>query len=246
MKYLISTILALSLNSLFSQNIEVNYINSYIGVSPIVRESKLVINKDDNTSHYREFFTTTKDPRTTIVGEEKMVASVMRDMDTFIVTDSDCHKVIYDDFVQKKFLIDDYEAFQKWEISDEFKMLNNFKVYKATTHFRGRKWIAWFTLEIPFPFGPWKLCGLPGLVLEASDETHKFTYNVMSVNLNSESKIVLPKPEGFKRLSIKEFTELKDDFYTNTLQSIGKDVRDSEVTRIMNLRAGIEAKFEWE
>ena len=35
----------------------------------------------------------------------------------------------------------------------------------ATTHFRGREWKVWFSEEIPLSLGPWKLGGLPGLIL---------------------------------------------------------------------------------
>ena len=39
---------------------------------------------------------------------------------------------------------------------------------KATTNFRGRYWEAWYTEEIPIGQGPWKLCGLPGMILKAN------------------------------------------------------------------------------
>lgn len=39
---------------------------------------------------------------------------------------------------------------------------------KATTNFRGRYWEAWYTEEIPISQGPWKLCGLPGMILKAN------------------------------------------------------------------------------
>jgi len=41
---------------------------------------------------------------------------------------------------------------------------------KAEGDFRGRHYIAWFSNKILIPDGPWKLCGLPGLILEAYDE----------------------------------------------------------------------------
>ena len=39
---------------------------------------------------------------------------------------------------------------------------------KATTNFRGRYWEVWYTEEIPISQGPWKLCGLPGMILKAN------------------------------------------------------------------------------
>lgn len=62
-----------------------------------------------------------------------------------------------------------------WEISNETKKIGKFNCIKATANFRGRYYSAWFTLEIPVPYGPWKLDGLPGLILEAYDND-KFVF----------------------------------------------------------------------
>ncbi len=59
---------------------------------------------------------------------------------------------------------------QQWKITNETKKIGSFNAKKATLNFRGRTFIAWFSTEIPVPFGPWKIRGLPGLVLEAYDK----------------------------------------------------------------------------
>ena len=65
-----------------------------------------------------------------------------------------------------------------WQIiEDGAKTILGYECLMATTDYHGRKWTAWFTPEIPLQDGPWKLCGLPGLILEAAEEKghHCFT-----------------------------------------------------------------------
>lgn len=53
---------------------------------------------------------------------------------------------------------------------------------RATTTFRGRSYTVWFTPEIPIPSGPWKLGGLPGLILKAEDETGAYKFEIRRIS----------------------------------------------------------------
>lgn len=64
----------------------------------------------------------------------------------------------------------------EWEISDESKEIIGYQCFKAISDYRGRKWTAWFAPEIPVQDGPWKLCGLPGLILEAYDSNEEYHF----------------------------------------------------------------------
>lgn len=63
-----------------------------------------------------------------------------------------------------------------WKIKDVTKKIEGILVQKATCKFRGRNYIAWFALEIPIPLGPWKLNGLPGLIIEAYDTNKELLF----------------------------------------------------------------------
>lgn len=64
-----------------------------------------------------------------------------------------------------------------WKITKEVKTIGKFKCIKASANFRGRDYTAWFTTAISLPYGPWKLNGLPGLILEAYDSNkHVYWY----------------------------------------------------------------------
>ncbi len=54
----------------------------------------------------------------------------------------------------------------RWSLSDEIKTIDSFECRKADTWFRGRFYTAWYTVDIPIPNGPWKMGGLPGLIIE--------------------------------------------------------------------------------
>ena len=58
-----------------------------------------------------------------------------------------------------------------WKMSSEKKKIGEFETQKATTNFAGRNWTAWFTTDVPIQDGPYKFSGLPGLIVEISDQT---------------------------------------------------------------------------
>lgn len=59
----------------------------------------------------------------------------------------------------------------EWQLEGTHKEILGLRCQKATVRFKGRVWEAWFSPDIPISMGPWLLQGLPGLILEARDET---------------------------------------------------------------------------
>ena len=60
---------------------------------------------------------------------------------------------------------------QNWLINeDSTQQIIGFSCHMATTYFRGRNWKVWYSEELPMALGPWKLGGLPGLILAAECE----------------------------------------------------------------------------
>ena len=82
---------------------------------------------------------------------------------------------------------------QNWELVQETKDIGGYTCQKAITNFKGRTYEVWFTMELPFPFGPWKLHGLPGLILEAYDSKGEVRFVYSSFDKVQENrKIELP------------------------------------------------------
>lgn len=69
----------------------------------------------------------------------------------------------------------------QWTIIEGDTVIAGYKCHGATTSYRGRDYVAWYTEEIGMPYGPYKFYGLPGLVMKVSDSMghHIFTFRGM-------------------------------------------------------------------
>ena len=90
--------------------------------------------------------------------------------------------------MERRLYEEDWEK-PDWEITDETKEVIGYECFKATTEYRGRTWTAWFAPEIPVQDGPWKLCGLPGLILEAHDKNKDYQFTATSLFVNPDAQI---------------------------------------------------------
>ena len=75
-----------------------------------------------------------------------------------------------------------------WKISKDTASFSGIKCQKATAHFKGRNWVAWFAQDLPFQSGPWKLNGLPGLIVEAHDEKKEVQFQFAGMDNVSEEE----------------------------------------------------------
>ncbi len=82
----------------------------------------------------------------------------------------------YDTAGTEKFYYEEEIPQPKWEVRDSTKTILGYECFVATADFHGRKWSVWFTPEIPVVAGPWKLQGVPGLILEAATEDGLYSF----------------------------------------------------------------------
>lgn len=130
---------------------------------------------------------------------------------------------VFKDFSRKKLLLSDYIGTKKvilmdtlnnfrWRILKEKKKIGNFNCRKAETAFRGRLYEAWYTEDVPIQNGPWKFCGLPGLIVMIKDTASDFVYELAGVDLKARfdnNTIGVPVSyERDKAITYKEFSTL--------------------------------------
>lgn len=106
-----------------------------------------------------------------------------------------------------------------WSFAEEEDTICGYTCQKAMGEYGGRTWTVWYSTEIPVSFGPWKLCGLPGLVLAANDSEgiHQFkaiTFRKsnMPMNMKPYANIV--------KTSREQFIKAKNKFEENPMGNI--------------------------
>jgi GLPGLI family protein len=112
-------------------------------------------------------------------------------------------------FLGKQFYVKETTPKLNWKIEKETKKIGSFICKKATVFFRGRNYIAWFTTEIALPFGPWKLNGLPGIILEAYDTNKNVYWYFKSIEYPTKIKENVKYISTPKGIVFKNFDEFK-------------------------------------
>jgi len=158
--------------------------------------------------------------------------------------------LLFDGFGANKFLIEDIYKEFNWDVSSEVKNIAGYNCIKASTEFRGRVWTVWFTPDISLPYGSWKLHGLPGLILEAYENTNMFTIKVDKIDYKKAeifdkdfNALVVTKNK--KPLAIKDFFDEQIEFFRNAELKYNQEHPGSDVSYPI-IRGSYELKYEWE
>ncbi|HMH24815.1 MAG TPA: GLPGLI family protein [Puia sp.] len=81
-----------------------------------------------------------------------------------------------DNLMMSDYLIEGPMPAMDWTISGDTATFGGLHCQKATGHFRGRDYIVWFCPDLPVHSGPWKLNGLPGVIVDAHDTKNEVVF----------------------------------------------------------------------
>ncbi|MDR6547678.1 GLPGLI family protein [Chryseobacterium rhizosphaerae] len=110
-----------------------------------------------------------------------------------------------------------------WKITDHTKQINELKVQQAETNFGGRKWIAWFTPEIPLSYGPYKFNGLPGLIIEIYDTRKNYFFQLIKsekIADNYQSHTLKGRKSNAIKTNYKKLGHLKLELYQDPFKYV--------------------------
>ncbi len=88
----------------------------------------------------------------------------------------------------------------KWKILKETDTILGYKTIKAQS-VTNKKIFVWFAPDIPVPFGPNRLCGLPGIILRTTDGY--FTIEAASIKFSKKS-IDIKRPTKGRQMTYQQ------------------------------------------
>lgn len=145
-----------------------------------------------------------------------------RDGSMYVVksTESGIMKV-YDTAGMEQYIVEEPLENIEWTlVEDSVKNVLGYDCIMATAAYHGRKWTAWFTPEIPVQAGPWKLAGLPGLILEADADNGVYSFFATGIQNTDRPIIPVYLADRYEKISRKDFLKAKRSFLDNPLGQI--------------------------
>lgn len=97
-----------------------------------------------------------------------------------------------------------------WRFLQGDTVILGFNCKYARASFRGRIWNVCYTLDIPIYEGPWKLHGLPGMILLAEDSAKDYKYECYLIEEPEDKILKLPgNIANYKPCSLEKYIKLQ-------------------------------------
>lgn len=125
--------------------------------------------------------------------------------------------LVFDRVLYDKYLMEDEWPVIDWKITNETRKISQLNCQKAIGAWRGRTYEAWFCADLPFHAGPWKLNGLPGLIVEAVDTRQQVSFKFAGYRTLNDGKVIikLPGKNEAKPATVQDFNKAREAIRKN-------------------------------
>ena len=155
--------------------------------------------------------------------EKKQSDQIPRVDGSFYITKSrsDDKMLTYDIASATKFRWEERMPQIEWNVTDSTMNLIGYECIMATADYHGRKWTAWFAPELPVNDGPWKLCGLPGFILQAECDGGQYRFVADGIQKAHNPEYRIYGKENWESIKREEFWRLRRECLENPSRSTG-------------------------
>ena len=88
--------------------------------------------------------------------------------------------------LDKSFVLKEKTGTIKWQLKPENRKIGGFNCQKAVGDFGGRTYTVWFSTEIPINVGPWKLDGLPGVLVAGKEDSDRVGFSLNNIQYDQD------------------------------------------------------------
>jgi len=179
--------------------------------------------------------------------KESSLKSISIDTTTNILLLDKNKNILLESHPKKNFFTYENTPKIKWELLQKSKDIENITCLLAKTSFRGRVFYAWYAPNIPVSYGPWKLNGLPGLIIEAYDEKKEviFQFSKIQIPYKYDFNRMINKANESSNISLLEYISKQKKINIDDLESTIKTrfPRGGSVKNVKIIRTGIELNY---
>ena len=188
-----------------------------------VKSENMILFFENQKSLYRSYTSYMRDSLENSPNKNAQFAQVQNN--SVIKIKPTINQIIITDFAQNnQFIIqpwmgDTLEAKNRidkinWQLIDSLKSISNMMCSFAKGDYKGHTYYVWYAQDIPLKFGPWKLQGLPGLIVEAKDDRNTISFQLLTFETNNG--IVINTPSLSKKfITEKKVKEIMKSFMEN-------------------------------
>jgi len=118
-----------------------------------------------------------------------------------------------------------------WKINyNKDTVISGHKCKKATTKFAGRNYTAWYTLNIPISEGPYKFSGLPGLIVQISDNKKEHIFTLVKSTKPYKNQTIFFTKTNYIETTPKNYVKAYSAYYNDLFSRVSRD----EITTFKN------------
>jgi len=155
---------------------------------------------------------------------------------TFVVTDSSQYFIKSDKqkekvlqlekgFGEEKFYIVQEDLPKiNWALTTSQKKIGSYNCYLAEGEFAGRSYNAWFTTDLSGFFGPWKYHGLPGVILQISDDLSEVQFFATKITTVDVPVSQIENNKEYKVVSRQEYIETLNQYVDDLSKKINTKI----------------------
>lgn len=111
--------------------------------------------------------------------------------------------------------VEDYASPAWTPMPDSSAVILGYPCALAVATYKGRTWYAWYTEDIPLDAGPWKLGGLPGLILRAYDARRHYVFDASGMEEAVPRTLIYYKGVKYEPVSRKTLNDIYRRYYAD-------------------------------